>query len=483
MIERLQSYRFFTHQLARPLAITWGVGAMFLFAYLVDPAEARLLPGVLFILVGIAGFVLARFQEPDVALTRLMVGFGAVTALGLLLLPGGEQWAWWAALAGASLLPLSQLPLNLWRIYPALTIGGGFAGAILAETRTQNADVIVLGLGILLIGSATTRRTRPVVAKPEVSMNEPLVDLNEIPVLSREELAQLSTRLHVTVDGLVRAVQAINDVTTQQADGANEQVDVIQMTNDMMNNFLTMSERISEQARAMSQTAQQTSQMSSQGQRAITEAIDGMDKIRQQVSEIASTIVRLAQLTRRIDEIITSVSEIATQSNLLALNASIEAARAGVHGRGFAVVADEVRSLSQQSTSAAFQVRAILAEIRDAVKQTISATEAGMEGVDAGIAKTQESDRIMLQLAANVDSSSNAVRAIYDVLRQQTDGLEEIAINMERIDRITQQNLASTRMVSTVSNNLNRLADELQNSIQVGQQATATMVMPTVSLD
>jgi methyl-accepting chemotaxis protein len=54
------------------------------------------------------------------------------------------------------------------------------------------------------------------------------------------------------------------------------------------------------------------------------------------------------------------------------------------------------------------------------------------------------------------------VKAIYDVIRQQMDDLEQIAIGMERIERITQQNVTSTRMVETVSTNLTRLSAELQ---------------------
>jgi len=166
----------------------------------------------------------------------------------------------------------------------------------------------------------------------------------------------------------------------------------------MLDDFIKMSEQVSEQVRTMSQIAEETSTISEEGRTAITRAMEGMEQIRGQVSNIGMTIVTLAQLTRRIDQIISSVTEIATQSNLLALNASIEAARAGVHGRGFAVVADEVRSLSQQSTNAANQVRVILAEIQSAVRQTINATEIGMQGVDSGVTMTQKADRIMTQM-------------------------------------------------------------------------------------
>lgn len=282
----------------------------------------------------------------------------------------------------------------------------------------------------------------------------------------QQEFAHLVTHIHVTSDGLVRAAEAINHVTAQQSDGASQQADTIQLTNKLLEDFLSLSERIQTQAQQMTENARQASDVSQSGQSAIRQAIEGMDTIRTQVSAIGETIVKLAALTRRIDEIITSVSEIATQSNLLSLNASIEAARAGTHGRGFAIVADEVRSLSKQSTQAAKQVRSILVEIQTAIKDTIRATESGSRGVVAGVMMTQQVNHVLVELARSVEMSQEATKAIYEVIRQQAAGLEEISISMDRIERITQQNLASTRMVETVSSNLTRLASELQSVVE-----------------
>jgi methyl-accepting chemotaxis protein len=282
-----------------------------------------------------------------------------------------------------------------------------------------------------------------------------------------ETMTVITNRMGVTVDGLVRATQAINDVTNRQSQSAEEQATMIGATNDMLDKFLELSERISEQARKITHTAQQAADISESGQRAIEQSIHSMDDIREQVVNIRDTIVTLARLTRRIDEIISSVSEIATHSNLLALNASIEAARAGTHGRGFSVVANEVRSLAQQSTQSAAQVRRILGEIQNAMKQTVQATQIGMTNVDAGIVQTREANQVIIQLAESVRQSRDSVSNIYTVIRTQADGMEEIAIKMDRIQRINHESLASTRTVETVSSNLTRLAGDLQTAVSM----------------
>lgn len=266
------------------------------------------------------------------------------------------------------------------------------------------------------------------------------------------------------VDKLGQAVATLHDMTSQQILGATEQSEVIERTHTLLDDFAAQAQQAQDQARHLSASAKAAVATSVSGQSAIQQAILGMNQIRTQVSAIAGTILALAQFTQRIDDIITSVSEIAIQSNLLALNASIEAARAGTHGRGFAVVADEVRSLSQQSTQAAKQVRAILGEIQAAMKDTVRATEEGLKGVDAGVAVTQQAEALIAQLADSVGGSHQSASEVYDITRQQVSTLEEVAIGVERVERIAQLGMTSAHTVELTAHELGRLAEELRST-------------------
>jgi methyl-accepting chemotaxis protein len=441
-----------------------GTGLLFLSAYALAPDALKLLLALAYLAAGagaVAAGSLARSAAWD---APAQIALTALTAFGLLFSTAFAAW-WLALVALALLLTLLAAQDSVER---ALLLAAAHVAAPLLALIVRwgtldpplTAEHVVLGLGLLLLGQAAVIiLVQPARRTASGTAAAPSMDNIET------GFTHLVTHIRVTADGLARATQAINDVTAQQSTGAAEQVTIINDANALLENFLKLSEEIRQQARAVTLMAGHTAEFSEKGQAAIQQAIAGMHEIRTQVAAIAQTIVRLSQLTRRIDQIIMSVSEIATQSNLLALNASIEAARAGAHGRGFAVVADEVRTLSQQSTSAAQQVRVTLGEIQNAMRETVQATQVGLQGVDAGVTLTQEADQVMVHLAQNVGESYRAVKSIFDVIRLQMEDLEQIAIKIDMIDHITQQSLASTRMVETVSSNLTHLSAELQTAI------------------
>ncbi len=262
-----------------------------------------------------------------------------------------------------------------------------------------------------------------------------------------------------------QSVSGLRQLIAQQDAGLQEQADLAAHTNNLLGQFIANGEHMQTQARSMNTAAREASEYASGGQSALQEVMGEMAGIREKVTMVAQSIRTLAQFAQRIDNIIGSVSEIATQSNLLAVNASIEAARAGVHGRGFAVVADEVRSLSHQSTQAAGQVRSILEEIQSAMKQAIKATENGLEQVDSGMSVASHTDQLMNNLLNQVRVAQQSVSTVHDIIRKQTDGLEEISIGAERMERIAHSSLNQTRSMSQLTQELIQAADNLELSI------------------
>jgi methyl-accepting chemotaxis protein len=265
---------------------------------------------------------------------------------------------------------------------------------------------------------------------------------------------------------------SLRQTVAQQEASAQEQLALAEQTNKLLGQFMATGEQMQTQARTMNQTTREASNNVTSGGLALQQVMEEMGGIREKVMTVAQTIRTLAQFAQRIDNIIGSVSEIATQSNLLAINASIEAARAGIHGRGFAVVADEVRSLSHQSTQAAGQVRAILEEIQTAMKQAIRSTDEGLEQVALGVGVATEADSLMNRLMEQVTAAQQAVSSVHDIIRQQVDGLDEMSIGVERMERVARNTLLQTQTISQISQQLVQLADDLPTSLPPESQNT-----------
>ena len=116
-----------------------------------------------------------------------------------------------------------------------------------------------------------------------------------------------------------------------------------------------------------------------------------------------TTVHSLFDAAQQIDVVIKLIQSIAGQTSLLALNATIEATRAGESGRGFAVVASEVKELANQTARATKEIRAQIAGIQNAVRQTATAIGAVATSVEATSVVNRDLDAILEQQLAGLD--------------------------------------------------------------------------------
>jgi aerotaxis receptor len=144
------------------------------------------------------------------------------------------------------------------------------------------------------------------------------------------------------------------------------------------------------------------------------------------VNEVTQTMQAISESSDRIGEIIQVIESIAFQTNILALNAAVEAARAGEQGRGFAVVAAEVRALAQRTSSAAREVKQLIAGASETVAAGAQQTDAVRRRMDEALATVQEVTRL--------------IGGISHTAREQLLGISQVNDAMTHLDGITQQN-------------------------------------------
>ncbi len=163
------------------------------------------------------------------------------------------------------------------------------------------------------------------------------------------------------------------------------------------------------------------------------------------------SINEMSRSSKKISDITSLINEIAFQTNLLALNAAVEAARAGEQGRGFAVVASEVRNLAQRSGSAAKDIETL---IRSAIEDVDSA------------AKLVERTGIVLSEIS--EKSGETVKIIAEITAagfEQKEGMNQINLAVNELDKMTQQNAAMVEEIASSSEEMNAQAAELKELI------------------
>jgi len=290
---------------------------------------------------------------------------------------------------------------------------------------------------------------------------EEIADITEL-TQTLDSQQDILTQTQTAILEFSAAATEIQAATAQQMVGANQQSTALQQTSLTIDQVKTITEQSLAKAKQVAEQAQATNTISQDGSAAITNIIDSMALIKEQVTGIADNIEGLREQTQQISEIIATVNEIANQSNLLALNASIEAARAGEHGKGFAVVAVEVRNLAEQSRQATAQVKTILNDIQQATNQTVAATEIGISGVDDGVHLVQQAGQTIQQLVESIKLSADTAQQIVASVQQQNAGMEQITIAMQDINQAMVQSLASTHQTEQSIQDLSGAAKQLE---------------------
>ncbi|KQY31031.1 chemotaxis protein [Caulobacter sp. Root487D2Y] len=197
-----------------------------------------------------------------------------------------------------------------------------------------------------------------------------------------------------------------------------------------------------EQARGVTQSAKSNAEKSGLVVREAVEAMGGIEKSSQSITQIIGVI-----------------DEIAFQTNLLALNAGVEAARAGDAGRGFAVVAQEVRALAQRSADAAKEIKGLI--------------RASSEQVDKGVKLVGETGHTLDQILGQVIEINDLVGEIAASSKEQAGGLAEVNAAVNQMGQVIHQNGAMVEQSAAATSALAAEVEELERLLggfQVGAQ-------------
>lgn len=279
------------------------------------------------------------------------------------------------------------------------------------------------------------------------------------------ELRNIISNVNETTTAVSSASVEIAQSSSQLASSSELQSQQITRAVEAVEEMTVSIQRVAENANLSSEVAQEARHNAQLGGAAVQATIDGMNRIRNQVTEAQRIIVRLGESSEEIGSFVQLISQIARQTNTLALNASIQAARAGEHGRGFAVVAEEVRRLAERSSSASKQVASLVSSIQTETTEAVEAMRASTREVNDGSQLADDAGAALAEIDAVVGRLAELIEAISQAAEEQAQTSTQVSQMMREIDEVTRSTTEGTRTAAESVASLSSLAERLRESV------------------
>lgn len=279
------------------------------------------------------------------------------------------------------------------------------------------------------------------------------------------ELSHIMKAISSSAGQVSDAAKVMNQTST---DNQSLVIDQKQQTLDGANAISEISTSVQEIARLTNEAAMQAQTADKEtinGNQEVAKTLTSIAELAAKVEEAARVIDELSEDSKQIGTVVEVIADITEQTNLLALNAAIEAARAGEHGRGFAVVADEVRGLASRTKESTLNIQKLIEKTQSRTVIAVKVMEEGKNKAHQCVTQAEHAGESLAVISRSVTAINDMNAQIASVAEQQSAVAEEINNNFRRITDVSDKAEAGSQSISSLSTELNQLADALQQSI------------------
>ncbi|PYY70494.1 methyl-accepting chemotaxis protein [Pseudomonas jessenii] len=281
----------------------------------------------------------------------------------------------------------------------------------------------------------------------------------------QQSLRETIRRISDSSNQLASASEELSCVTEDATRGLHQQSLEIEQAATAVNQMTAAVEEVASNAAATSQASRESDRIARHGREQVHQTVLSIESLAEDVTTNVTQVEDLAQKVYGITTVLDVIRAIAEQTNLLALNAAIEAARAGEAGRGFAVVADEVRALAHRTQQSTREIEQMITGIQ--------------QGTDLAVSSMQQSNtraRSTLEVAKAAGVALEDIASAFTVINERNiviaSASEEQAAVAREVDRnlmnirdLAQQSSAGASQTSAASQELSRLAVDLNTLV------------------
>lgn len=314
-------------------------------------------------------------------------------------------------------------------------------------------------------------------------------------------ITKLIQNLALTITGIHRNVQNLNDFSDEFGDnfsrmretisnvniavgeiaqGATSQAEETQRVNMQVMEIGNSIDATNQTVEALNDTAREMKRQNDSMNAIMQELLDISHSAKESVNLVHEQTNITNKSAQSISEAVEIITNIADETSLLSLNASIEAARAGEQGRGFAVVADQVRSLAEQSNEAAGKITEIINGLLANSNTSVETMQEVIKEMEKQGLKLEDTQSAFSELNQDILSVGNMVENISNEMIVLNNAKEEVLSSVESLSAISEENAASTEETSASmeeldgivsacaesTENLEVIADDLTESVR-----------------
>ncbi|WP_347003848.1 methyl-accepting chemotaxis protein II [Enterobacter roggenkampii] len=332
------------------------------------------------------------------------------------------------------------------------------------DYRFAKWQMAVLALALVIVLIAVWYGIRHILLNPLGRVIAHIRDIaggdltKTLTVSGRNEITELATSVDHMQRSLIDTVANVRSGTDAIYTGTSE---IAMGNNDLSSRTEQQASALEETAASMEQltaTVKQNADNARQASQLAESASETAQRGGRVVDGVVKTMHDIAESSKKIADIISVIDGIAFQTNILALNAAVEAARAGEQGRGFAVVAGEVRNLASRSANAAKEIKSL---IEDSVSR-----------VDTGSVLVESAGETMNDIVNAVTRVTDIMGEIASASDEQSRGIDQVALAVSEMDRVTQQNAALVQESAAAAAALEDQASRLKMAVSAFRLAS-----------
>ncbi|WP_185903670.1 methyl-accepting chemotaxis protein [Hathewaya massiliensis] len=275
--------------------------------------------------------------------------------------------------------------------------------------------------------------------------------------LASESLAANTEETSASSEQINTAIVEIARGANEQADDAEEGVNLTDDISEKINNIYTGSKEVAENTR-------EVREINDQSIKTIEELDENTKLSEENLKRVGESILKLNENVKDINNILDTINAISDQTNLLALNASIEAARAGEAGRGFSVVADEIRKLAEGSKNATGNIKGIVEKVQYDSNKTVMVMNEVKESATAQHNSVEEVNKSFKKITTSVEGITSKIEAMASYIEELDGAKSGLLESMQSISAVSEETAAASEEITASIEQQSSAISEVANS-------------------